>query len=477
MTTAAEEPVRTVSLRRRVAAWVLLLLVAVLVGLGFLVHALLGDALKGDLQDRLSDRARYAVLLQEQGVTGQSLADKLTGDGVWADYSSGGQRWIGRDTGDGGRPHPGPGGPPARPAPDWTPTTTFAEDAGRLTATVGLRDGTLNLQTDEGSIAHTLSELRTIELAAGAGTVAVAGVALWFLVGAALRPLHRMTGLARRIRDGARGGRLRPTRPRTDLGRTALAFDEMLDSLETAESAAQAAEQRMRQFLADASHDLRTPLAGVIAGAEQLLRQPLGRMEREERLVAVVRQARRAARLVDDLLLMTRLEQDPDDERDVLASDLTAVLDAATAELELRHPRVRVRRQLDGPVWVTGAADGLHRAIGNVLDNAARADPAGVVDIDLHVADGTAVLRISDSGPGVPDDQRERIFDRFVRLADSRTGPGSGLGLPITRALLRRAGGDARCLPSDAGAVFELTLPVAVTPALGAPVRRELLPA
>ena len=119
--------------------------------------------------------------------------------------------------------------------------------------------------------------LRQIELIAGAGSPARRRSLLAGVVRAALRPLDRMSELARRIRERRPGARrLRPTKRGTDLGRTAAAFDDMLDALESAEAQARSAEGQMRQFLADASHDLRTPLAGVIAGAEQLLRSPAG---------------------------------------------------------------------------------------------------------------------------------------------------------------------------------------------------------
>jgi len=137
--------------------------------------------------------------------------------------------------------------------------------------------------------------------------------------------LDRMTALATGITRGDRGARLRPASPRTELGRTATAFDDMLDALEDAEGAAQssaaaaaAAEERMRQFLADASHELRTPVAGLQAGAETLLRDNPGRAQREQLAYGMVRETRRAARLVEDLLLMTRLEGPPGADRTLL---------------------------------------------------------------------------------------------------------------------------------------------------------------
>lgn len=493
-------PLRTASLRRRVAVVVLLFLLVVLTSLGLLVNVLLRNALTADLKTRLEDRAGYAGLLQQQGVTGQALADRLAGAGIFSSFSSGNRQYIGRDSNELPGLRGRPIGPPLRPT--VAPTISYAEADGVLTATVALGAGTLTLQTSEVDIDRTLAELTRIELLAGAGAMLVAAGVLIRLIGIALRPLERMTSLARRIRDGDRGRRLRPTRPGTDLGLAAGAFDEMLDALEAAEAQAVQAELRMRQFLADASHDLRTPLAGVIAGSEQLLRTPSTRAEREARLVAVVRQARRAARLVDDLVLMTRLDAaaaaDPaeasivPDRRPV---DLGAVLDRELDALRMRRPDLVVRAHTPWEATlVSGDADQLHRALDNLLDNAGRVTAAGgVVDVDVsvhavsghavsgHAASGHALsgqgaqvrVLVRDTGPGVPDLDRERIFDRFVRLSDARNGDGSGLGLPISRAILRAHGGDVRCLgstdgPADAGAGarFEVTMPLLPTPVL-----------
>ena len=436
------------------AAWVLVLLVAVLFALGTLVNLLLRQGLVDDLRTRLEDRAGFAAVLQEQGESGQSLADKTAGGGVLSTFTAGSRQYVGRNS-DPRPPGPPPGG--RRPAAAVAPVVTYTEVDGELVASVRLPTGTLTMRTSEAEINRTLTELTRIELLAGAGTVAVTALLLYFVVGRALRPLHRMTALAARIRDGARGRRLRPTRPRTDLGRTAATFDEMLDALEAAEASAQHAELQMRQFLADASHDLRTPLAGVIAGSEQLLRTPAGRAEREERLVAVIRQARRAARLVDDLLLMTRLDGSPPmapvDRRPV---DLSALVAAEVTAVRLRCPAASVAFEAEA-VAVLADPDQLARAVGNLLDNAVRA--GGPVRATVRSDGGCIRVLVEDSGPGVAEAERERIFDRFVRLSPERSGPGAGLGLPISRAIARAHGGELRCLPAAAGARFELVLP------------------
>lgn len=461
--------VRTGSLRLRVAWWVLALLVCTLTGLGILVNVLLRQALVDDLQTRLDDRAEFSAVLQEQGVTGQTLADKTAGQGVLSTFTAGSQHYIGR--GSDSRPvGPPPAGP--RPQASVVPTVAFSEIDGSLVATVGLRDGTLQLRTSEAEIDRTLAALQRIELLAGAGMLAVTALLLYVVVGRALRPLHRMTELAARIRDGARGRRLRPTRPGTDLGSTAATIDQMLDALETAEASARQAELRMRQFLADASHDLRTPLAGVIAGSEQLLRTPAGRAEREQRLVAVVRQARRAGRLVDDLLLMTRLDAGTCGTSPMRSLvDVPSVVDAELAALRLRYPGLIADYIAVPGIAVDADPDQLARALGNLLDNAAKAgDP---IRLSVQSSWGTVRIVVSDNGSGVPAADRERIFDRFVRLSSSRTDAGAGLGLPISRAIARAHGGELRCLPlpvdsaglaggggiASAGARFELSLP------------------
>ena len=488
-----DRPLRTVSLRRRVAVWVLLLLVVVLTVMGLVVNWLLGESLRSDLKHRLEDKASYAAVLQERGVSGQALANQMTGNGVLGLFNSGGNQYIGQDQ---GPPPGGPGGAadrprPGKPVPVVAPTVSVAETNGQMIATVTLPTGTLTLSAGEGELSNTLARLRQVELLAGGGTLLLAGLLLITVVRAALRPLDRMTGLARRIRDGTRGRRLRPTRPNTDLGRTATAFDDMLDALETAETKARSAEDQMRQFLADASHDLRTPLAGVIAGAEQLLRNPTGRAEREERLVQVVRQARRAARLVDDLLLMTRLDtaaqagERPDENNGPALhrqqTDPVTLIRREICLLELRRPDLAVQ-VTDGPAALVMAdPDQLQRAFGNLLENAAAATPlGGVITIDRSSAGGLLSVRVIDTGPGVPAEHRERIFDRFVRVSTSRSTEGSGLGLPISRAIARAAGGDLRCLPSSGGACFELTLPAIAMPhpsplLRGLPVEHRLL--
>jgi two-component system OmpR family sensor kinase len=462
-----EQPVRTPSLRRRIVLSVLAMLLVVMLGLGWVVNYLLGSSLRADLRQRLSDRAGYAAVLQQQGIDGQDLADRMTGQGVNAIYSSENGRFFGNPSGvtdpNQGRPGPRPG-PLPRPARE--PRTTVSEVHGQLIDTVSLTGGTLTLSTSEDAITRTVQSLRQIELIAGAITLLVISLVLLVLVRAALAPLERMSALARRIRDGARGRRLRPTQPGTELGQTAAALDSMLDALEsaehdarTAQAAAERAERSMRQFLGDASHDLRTPLAGVITTAEQLLRDETSRAVTEERLVRLVRQAQRAARLVDDLLLLSRLDggQAQPPRRELV--DLALLI----AALRSRYPDQAVDvRSCDGAV-IAGDPSELDRALGNLMDNAVAAGgPRGRVSIELCRVGERIAIRVGDDGAGVPAADRGRIFDRFVRLNASRNGPGTGLGLPIARGIARAHGGELSCDVVATGARFSLELPLLV---------------
>lgn len=483
---------RTGSLQARVVVSVLVLLALVLTLLAVVVTTVLGNSLRDDLRERLQDRAGYAVVLQQQGVTGQTLADQMSGGGIFSTFTAGGKEFVGRPdaaTAVPARPSaPTPGSPPDAapplPQPIVEPDVAFSEAGGALTARVTLPEGVLALLADESDIERTLSTLRTIEIVAGIAALVITGLVLVRLVGVALRPLDRMAALARRIGAGARGRRLHPTKPDTDLGRTAVAFDEMLDALEAAETSAQQAQERMRQFLADASHDLRTPLAGIVAGADALLRADfdrLDRADREQRLVAIVRQSRHAARLVDDLIVMARMDNAAPGAGPagrVRAVDLLDMVRDQVDGVALRRPDHRYELDTIGSGGTVRIdPDELGRALANLLENAAQASPPGgtvTVTVTTRPAASPAgggsgsadevVVAVEDEGGGVPVDQRERIFERFVRLSADRGGEGTGLGLPIARAVARRAGGDVVCrtrADGRTGARFELRLPAA----------------
>ncbi|MWV60039.1 HAMP domain-containing sensor histidine kinase [Rathayibacter sp. VKM Ac-2754] len=473
-------PLRTGSLRLRTVVAVVALLAVLLLALSVTVQAVLGDRLRAQIEERLQDRASAAAALVGT-IDDDELASRLSAQGVAVRITSPeGEAVVAGPSPEQLRAGPGaadqlaepPAGPPAaaptpapRAAADATVTVASSSVSGDdqlITLESTLSDGTeLTLTSDASSVGSTLASLNAILLVSSAAFLLLAAIALTVVVRATLRPLERMTAVARSIAHGDRGRRLRPSRPGTELGRTAAAFDEMLDDLEQAERTAVAAERRMRAFVSDAAHELRTPVAGIQAAADALARADGSEADRERLSVHVVRESLRAGRLIQDMLLMARLDEGLAVEPRPL--DVVPVAEAAIERQQLHssglalalHPSAQAPLALADP-------DRLGQILGNLLENAARFARSRV-DVTLSSTPGTVVLTVDDDGPGVAEADRERVFDRLVRLDDARNRAdgGSGLGLPIARGLARALGGDLVCVEGPAGARFRVTLPAA----------------
>ncbi|OOK66549.1 HAMP domain protein [Mycobacterium kansasii] len=278
-----------------------------------------------------------------------------------------------------------------------------------------LPDGSrLILVADTTQTTQVTRQLRQLMIAAGLATLAVAALLLVAVSRTALRPLDRLTALAKDITTGDRGRRLRPDRSETELGRAASAFDGMLDALEASElrarqaaEAAQRAESATRQFLVDAAHELRTPIAGIQAAAEQLATSASqheadsvarGQYRRASLLLSDVR---RAGRLVADMLDLSRI--DAGLSLDVHDTDLGAIVDAEVHRAAMLAPNLTVSRT--GLSSLTIAADPTRVAqiLSNLLDNARRYTPAGgSITVELSAGGGVAEVTVIDTGPGVP---------------------------------------------------------------------------
>jgi signal transduction histidine kinase len=321
-----------------------------------------------------------------------------------------------------------------------------------------LADGSrLTLAATGGPVSGAQEFLRRTLLVLSLAALAAAGIVMMLTTRVALAPLDAMTALARSITSGDRGRRLAPTRTDTELGRTAAAFDAMLDELEGAEATARASEARTRRFVADAAHELRTPIAGVQAVAEAAIAPGMPPEERERLHLLLLRESRRAGRLVDDLLVLARLDAGLELRREPV--DLLELVRAEAERAQLVAPdqQVEVRGE---PVTVPGDASRLAQVLGNLLDNARRHGGPGAVTVTVSRGDPATVL-VTDEGPGVLPADRERIFDRLVRLDEARGDDGgAGLGLAIARGIARAHGGDLRCVdpPSGRGAAFQLLL-------------------
>ncbi|OBH33107.1 two-component sensor histidine kinase, partial [Mycobacterium sp. E342] len=343
------------------------------------------------------------------------------------------------------------------------------------TALVPLPDGArVILVADTTQTTQVTQQLRALMIGAGVVTLLAAALLLAAVSRVALRPLDRLTALANDIRTGDRGRRLRPDRPDTELGRAAGAFDGMLDALEDSErraqraaDAAQRAETATRRFMVDAAHELRTPIAGMQVAAEQLVNSASqegddaadGQYRRASLLLS---DARRAGRLVSDMLDLSRIDAGlPLDTRDI---DLAAIADTEAERAAMLAPQLTISRTGATELHLDADPTRIAQILSNLLDNARRyTPPGGAITVDVRGRTDAAEVTVTDSGPGIPDDDRERIFERLVRLdaGRARDHGGAGLGLPIARALARAHGGELVCLPHDGGARFRLTLPLA----------------
>jgi len=233
------------------------------------------------------------------------------------------------------------------------------------------------------------------------------------------------------------------------------ALGRALVLLDRAVSEARASEAAMRTFLADASHELRTPVAALQATAERLLRDQPARPERDAIEAGLARESRRLGHLIDDLLNLARLDARERPYRQPV--DLADLASSAVAATRTTDPAAHVELVTNGPVPATGDRDALLRAVRNLLDNSFAVADTVVVEV-TRTANGPTIS-VTDNGPGVPPDQRERIFEPFVRLPRSPRG-GTGLGLAIVRRTIESHGGTITCDPSPTGgARFTLRLP------------------
>jgi two-component system, OmpR family, sensor kinase len=448
---------RTVSLRRRVTVVTIAVLTVVLAGVVLVVNGAFDHAAASSLDAVLLDRAQLGQQAARQGDGPQALLRRVNGREVnatlvLADGRTYGQLPQGRSV-----------------------EQAQAEGAKvrrvRLLVPGQLNGAVLTLVADAPLLNNARTALLRVLLLTALGALVVTAAALVIAVRFALGPLDAMTTLARSISRGGRGRRLSPTRTDTELGRTAQAFDEMLDALEGAERQAQAAEHaskaseaHTRRFVADAAHELRTPIAGVQAVAERVLHlnADADPQERERLSLLLVQEARRASQLVHDLLDLARLDTGVQLHRERV--DLQELAGRQVDRVRVQYPQLRVEMTGAAPE-VFADPDRVLQILANVVDNACQASPQdGTVTIELSASAGFAEVLVRDTGPGVPPEHRERIFDRLVRLDDARDrrAGGSGLGLAIARGFARAHGGDLTCVsppPGAGGAWFRLTLP------------------
>ncbi len=333
------------------------------------------------------------------------------------------------------------------------------------------QDGTLvvaGLPTDE--VSGILEQLVLLEALLGLLAVGVAAGAGRFLVHRQLRPLREVAATAHTVAElPLASGEIEMsvrvpeplTDPRTEVGQVGAAMNTMLGHVEAALDARHRSEQQVRQFVADASHELRTPLATIHGYAELTRRTSSDPAQFASAMEKVENEATRMSVLVDDLLLLARLDAGrPLERREV---DLTRLVLEAVADARVVGPQHRWELALpDEPVQVTGDGLRLHQVLTNLLANARRHTPAGTtVTVTVTQEPDRTLLCVHDDGPGLAPELVGRAFERFTRGDTSRTraSGGSGLGLSLVRAITTAHGGTVSVRSAPGDTTFTVTLP------------------
>ena len=280
-----------------------------------------------------------------------------------------------------------------------------------------------------------------------------------------LRPLANVEATAERIAEGDLTARLPDVKPNTEVGRLVSTLNTMLGRIEESFAARLESESKLRRFVADASHELRTPIT-AIRGFAELHRQGAvtGEEKTKELIGRIENESKRMGSLVEDLLLLARLDQSREMKSDPV--NLTQIVADAVASARAagQNHTVNFDEQSE-EIYTLGDKDRIHQVVANLLANARTHTPAGTV-IDVSVKQDTdgVRIRIADNGPGLSDADQARIFERFYRADASRVrtdGEGTGLGLSIVDAVMRAHAGQVS-VESEVGkgAVFTLFFPL-----------------
>jgi two-component system, OmpR family, sensor kinase len=417
---------RTPSLRRRVLASGLIVLAVVIISLEVFVLVNLQQGLETTLAEVLEARVEVA---REVART-EDPADvpaRLTALGVPAVVTSATGEII-ETLPVIPRFGPGPPGPVGAVAGPWESQTVALPGGGHI-----------EVQATRARVEATMRRARLLMAIGTLVAVAVGWWALRWTTAEAMAPLSEVAAAARRTASGVTGERLEADQTDTELGRLAVAYDEMLDELEDAVARAVDAEERTRRFLDDAAHQLRTPLAGIRASVESML-SVNDAVERDRLMSNLVRETARAGRVLRDLLLMARLDAGRPPQR--TPTDVMALVEDEADRTHSLAPHLEVLCESRGPLGpITVDPTAVREIVANLLDNARR-HARTQVRVRVEVTAGSLRTRVDDDGPGVAPEARELVFERFATL-DGHGG--SGLGLPIARALAERHGGRLTC--------------------------------
>lgn len=310
-------------------------------------------------------------------------------------------------------------------------------------------------------IANLLTTLRIFLIAGALLSLLAALAATWLVAGRALKPLVTMAGAAEEIgRTQDLSRRLPEHGPDDEVGRLTGSFNHMLQQLQDAYSRLQGALAAQRRFVADASHELRTPLTTIRSNAGLILkRDDITAEDRHAALQDIADESERMSRLVQDLLMLARADAGYHLDRAPL--DIRPIVQDVCRQAQKLHPTRSLELTYGAPASVNGNSDALKQLLWILLDNAVKFTPdGGHVRLGLRSENGRVHLTVADEGPGIPEADRERIFQRFYQADPARAGGGSGLGLAIARWIASEHEGTISARNGDRGAIFQVELPV-----------------
>jgi two-component system, OmpR family, sensor kinase len=346
--------------------------------------------------------------------------------------------------------------------PGLTVTSSRGTEPPRIMAAQEPGQGIIVPFTTLNGVHRTVGQLELILVvgSAAAGLLAAAGVS--WVMRRGLRPIETMVGQADAITADDLACRVSPHDPRTEVGRLGAALNGMLARIEGFVTEREASQEATRRFFADASHELRSPLASLRANAELYQQGALvERPQVDEAMRRITLEATRISGLVDDMLRLARLDQYPVQQEERV--DLTGLIQGCAERARVADPAWDWRTCIAPGLEVTGDDELLRRAIDNLLANVSAHTPAGTAaTITAAARDGDIVVEVSDEGPGVPAGQLPRIFDRFYRAAAPADRPGAGLGLATVTTVAAAHHGSAEAAPNEpSGLRVTLTLPAA----------------
>jgi two-component system OmpR family sensor kinase len=324
-------------------------------------------------------------------------------------------------------------------------------------------DASLIVAIPLNDVDHTLHHLMLVEVIVIVTVLLAMAILAWWVVKLGLRPLEDMERTAGAIAAGDLSQRVEVVDANTEVGRLGIAMNEMMQQIENAFAARAASEARLRRFVGDASHELRTPLTSIRGYAELFRR---GASDRPEDLAKAMRrieeEANRMGVLVDDMLLLARLDQGRPLECQPV--DLTQIARDAVDDFRAVSPERPIDFSPAGSVFVPGDEARIRQVLGNLLQNARRHTPPETpVHVRVYGGATEAVIEVADEGPGMSPEDASRVFERFWRSDPSRTRArgGTGLGLAIVAAIADAHGGRAEVQTSlGQGATFRVRLPL-----------------